>query len=943
MGLWPFKRRKRSTTAEEKRPAIDIDAASIHSVRSSRIVRSIPSRAKSFLKRNSSRRNGIKEREFAPEITSDLVLEPPLEQHEDVHMMDYDYHANHLHADVGRDHNSSDSSHRPHKQSSLIRRLSKRKDRKVQPPSAYETHLGRHSSRASRRYGPDNRPMTSSSSIPRSSIESNISSRAYKIKPLDLLLAYPTLHYEDETSPTSDRYQFQGGPSLIPSRTTSRRTNSRNPENSRYKSGPLTSVENLGDHRRRVDDLADELDAKGLREAMERDQRRRERKQREYDERQRIQHEKDTAEGQYQHHDQHHEQKITFDPNPAFQQHRHLDYNQPESSAQAQERERDRIGYAMDGTQTPLSWFNDSNSELSVARRRDERASEFARVETPQSLENYGRQPMTPPPEPIPEVVVDEASPERQKQNPWTSFIKRATSARIKKEQSRGSRRSSGSQIRANHSTLLTDSEGEDHERNIEPRQSHTPHQQISEAPRTPSDPDDAPDDLRAPFPRPNPHHLAVQDFHHRPGQTPGTHIAKEVVLAMNALATGKVHEDKDYLSTIRYSEDFDEFHDELRDEVPYQVQPYHHANGSSKSNLSAGLRNANGTYARYSPLDDRPESRETREVRELRELREGRDSRESRYSPVPIRTSGAASPDHGGARSIMSTSLASIDSEGSWLSGRLNSRLSVQQISPLRTSASSLRKRFREMEDHEAMVADDDYFSGVDIEKHEDTEEGGARLDLDDSEDDIMADEEDDEDERERERDMWREGMERKVKMEDAQRAMSREATLDELPGESSPTANIDSVHHHQLPDESPPDLNSVHHDNHRAREIVNEPDNYDFDTPTEQPAFKRTETVDTTNQPFSTPLEHPAHSYTRTTTQSTILPDSFQTPLEYLGPNGFKRSETVGTMNTTNEPFTTPLEHPNHHQNYDQQPSYFRTVESETNLEHQNTRERS
>jgi hypothetical protein len=924
MAIWPFKRRKRSKTAEEKRPAVDVDNGSIHSVRSARIGRSIPSRAKSFLKRKSSRRSVTKDREFAPELNSDLALEPPLEQQEDAHMMDYEYHANHLHADVGRDHTSSESSHRPHKQSSLIRRLSKRKDKKVQPPSAYETHLGRHSSRASRRYGPDNRPMTSSSSIPRTSIESNISSRTYKIKPLDLFSAYPTLHYEDDSSPTSDRYRFPGGPSLIPSRTNSRRTNSRNTENWRYKSGPLTSVENLGDHRRRVDDLVDELDAKGLREAMERDQRRRERKQREYDERQRIRHEKDTGEGQYQHHDQHHEQKNAFDSNPAFQQHHHPDYNQAESSAQAQERERNRIGYAMDGTQTPLSWFNDSNSELSVARRREDRGSEFARVETPQSLENYGRQPMTPPPEPIPEVVVDEASPQRQKQNPWTSFIKRATSARIKKEQSRGSRKSSGSGIRANHSALLTDSEGEDQGRNIEPRQSHAS-QQISEAPRASSDLDEAPDDLRAPFPRPNPHHLAVQDFRHRQGQTPGTHIPKEVVLAMNALATGKVHEDKDYLSTIRYSEDFDEFHDELRDEVPYQVQPYHHANGSSKSNLSAGLRSASGTYARYSPLEDRPESREAREIRDLRELREGRDSREARYSPVPIRTSGAASPDHGGARSVMSTSLASIDSEGSWLSGRINSRLSVQQISPLRTSASSLRKRFREMEDHEAMGADDDYFSGVDIEKHEDAEEGGARLDLDDSEDDIMADEEDDdEDERERERDMWREGMERKVKMKDAQRAMSREATLDELPGESPPTANIDSVHH----------------EGHRAREIVDEPDNYDFDTPREQPMFERTETVNTTNQPFATPLEHPAHSYTRTTTQSTILPDSFETPLEYPGPNSFKRTGTVGTMDTTNEPFATPLEHSNHNH-----PSYFRTVGSndfETPLEHPHPRER-
>lgn len=61
-----------------------------------------------------------------------------------------------------------------------------------------------------------------------------------------------------------------------------------------------------------------------------------------------------------------------------------------------------------------------------------------------------------------------------------------------------------------------------------------------------------------------------------------------------------------------------------------------------------------------------------------------------------------------------ISRSMASLESEGSWLSGKLNSR---QSFSPIRNSAASLRHRYKDIEGHEdqrASIADDEYFSGV-------------------------------------------------------------------------------------------------------------------------------------------------------------------------------------------------------------------------------------
>ena len=64
----------------------------------------------------------------------------------------------------------------------------------------------------------------------------------------------------------------------------------------------------------------------------------------------------------------------------------------------------------------------------------------------------------------------------------------------------------------------------------------------------------------------------------------------------------------------------------------------------------------------------------------------------------------------------LLSQSLASIDSEGSWLSGRKNSKRESAQLSAhrLRDSASSLHKRYRDYADstEELGIAEDEYFT---------------------------------------------------------------------------------------------------------------------------------------------------------------------------------------------------------------------------------------
>ena len=162
-------------------------------------------------------------------------------------------------------------------------------------------------------------------------------------------------------------------------------------------------------------------------------------------------------------------------------------------------------------------------------------------------------------------------------------------------------------------------------------------------------------------------------------------------------------------------------------------------------------------------------------------------------------------------------------------------------------------------MEDHDGSM-DDDYFTGVrkpassrshsgrinnnkndnnddDKKKESSADEediGGARLDLDDTDED----EDDDMDDNgslssEAERNMWREGMEKRVELRNGMRAKSREGMLDDFDDEP------------RLID-SPADERSA-----SPQLQTNE-----FATPQEQSSFPGT----ATSSEFRTPLEHPA-----------------------------------------------------------------------------------
>ena len=86
---------------------------------------------------------------------------------------------------------------------------------------------------------------------------------AYKVNAFDVLSPRPTIRCWDAARPLG------GAPALPPSRSNSKRE----------KQPPAISEEEAMDDKRRVDELADHLDSGGIRELMERDQRRRERKQ----------------------------------------------------------------------------------------------------------------------------------------------------------------------------------------------------------------------------------------------------------------------------------------------------------------------------------------------------------------------------------------------------------------------------------------------------------------------------------------------------------------------------------------------------------------------------------------------------------------------------------------------------------------------------------------
>ncbi|KAI5795565.1 hypothetical protein EDC01DRAFT_629503 [Geopyxis carbonaria] len=808
MALWPFRKRRKKTTEGKNVVAMDPQIERKLSISRNNSRRSS--------RRNVSRRSLNNDCEISHVSlnvhASDFPLPPagqqdlPASMTREFHPQKQPHHNGFSSYFTEQGHVMSESSsslQRPHKAPSIFRKSSKRRTDK-DLPSLYNATVSRQNSKKKWNRplpGRENeRPGSNMSAVPRhsfNSIESQSSGRAYKVRGFGVFAPRPTLRYENGSSPTSMQSGNFSGPGLVPSRSNSRRTTSRatHDQDWRYK-GALISEENLVGHSGRVDDLVDELDTHGLRAVMERDQRRRDKKKRE--EEARAQRRLERRAHQQRREEEEAGERVYDNNKQDTRDHDMPDYEAGESSGIQDESNfrftvpDNYLPPSTMGTQTPLSWFNDNPSSENVNKELPH-FSPRPDVVTPVSMdsreypnrhdedkENYN----------VPRDnarIQEEATAvdTRVKTSAWTSFIKRATAARIKKEhQSRT--------IKAGDSTLISDSEGEEDPVKIERSKQY----------------------------------LEVADLRHREGRTPGRHVPYEVSLAMTAVATGHI-QDKEY-------------EDELRDRVltTPSLAPYHHPNVSQTSTRSS-LDHHKRAYSR---TDDPTES-------PIIPTHIGRTSSQQSYPPRPTvqryspslhrYSSGTVSPENK-PRSIMSTSLASIDSEGSWLSGKMNPRQSMQQISPLRTSASSLRKQYQELDD-QASVHEDDYFSGVERKTSKgfsaDEEVGGARLDLDDTDDD------DGSINSENETKMWRGAVEKKVVVEEPprhMRAMSREGMLNDFDDVEQAFEATTAIKTADTPGDrsTSPTFGSS-----------------DFDTPLEHPFAQ------STSPEFQTPMEHPSN----------------------------------------------------------------------------------
>lgn len=692
--------------------------------------------------------------------------------------------------------NSSASSHRPHKPTSIIRKLSKRgrgPRQEQPPPSAYIQQLAR---TASKRDGKRmrtfdsfeyDRPMSQSSLPARESLGSSLSSvssiRAYRIRSFELFTPRPRLHIEDGPKASHD----SGRPGTTPSRSNSRT----NPEWRHQNSGEALHHGGMGS---RIDDLVDELDSRGLREAMDRDKKRREKRKLEEQERllrklekramkereqEQVQPDADIDMNADQETDSHFQRSSDRNPQRFITP---PEMNMGESS-------RTAAAYGLSplhphpfigvddhgrpssmGTQTPLSWLNDpsvedvskggrysprtdmvtpvsmdsaddaleesglytaeevhvtphSHTPISpIHSRSNSKSKKLPRVQVDSPTSQHGGFAFGRPMEV--EEVEDEQGSGRGKKSAWTSFIKRATAARIQKEQA-------SREIQAGESTLVSDSE----EEGLGSVQRHARQGLYND----------------------------VEGLRRHEGQTPGRHIPDELAFAMTALETGRARGK-------------DEIEDEQRDHfspTPPPASYMHYGRPSSSRSSLGSIPHRPQTNLRGNPASQAQESREESPTVPAQIPRTAsqqshhmRPASVQRYSPSMHRySSGQASPDNG-PRSIMSTSLASIDSEGSWLSGKIvNPRHSAAQISPLRTSATSLRRRYKEFDDG-ASAEGDDYFSGVETRRHRSIGEeinGETHMDLSAVED---SEEEDDDAsiDSETEQKMWRDGFGKKV-----------------------------------------------------------------------------------------------------------------------------------------------------------------------------------
>ncbi|TGZ80519.1 hypothetical protein EX30DRAFT_372158 [Ascodesmis nigricans] len=893
IGLWPFSRRRKRTSSQasraaEKQPATAPSIREFQVLRKSSIARYAPSRTSSFRRRRaiSDRRDSNNLLSYAssgvlvpdhlhrPKGSSDTGrrdFTPQKQPHESGGFASYfsEGEENSIRPSVDscREQIRHPQLEQPHlptpprrstslRVSGVIRKLSKRRKDSGPLNSVYNPHLARYTSQSNRFPYADPRSHSAPSGPHRTSIHSVESHRssggAYRIRSFAVLAPRPKLVYEERTSPTWP-HPRNFSPALIPSRTASRRTTSRG-DAWRYNAPPLMSEENLPHREDRINDLAMEMDEHGLREAMERDARRRERKRIEAEERAQRKLERRLAAEQ-----QRRAESERYDQQDYVMR----DVGHGETSVQGY------LAGALNthptselGNQTPLSWFNDNQSVEQIHKTLPDHQSRQGMItpvsmdsdESPFHYDDANSRPTTAIYEP--NTIIEEEGEEdtRPKASTWTTFIRRATAARIRKGQESRT-------VNANESNLLPDSddeaEGEKfaNERAAEGGNRWVQHDDSARTRHNTNNMDKT--------------FLSVDDLRHREGQTPGRHVSTEILAAMTALETGQLHQRHRQYSPHHDLNQYDADESELRDTLPPSISP-----AAADSRASSRISFDTPHHPHHHPNGI---------------LRSASQQSYSRRS----------------VKSAMSTSLASIDSEGSWLSGRIissspPSRASMhtvtRTVTPVhRSPVSSPRLGYDQDDEIDDDVLDDDMRdrsiiesptpSDSDPEQDQDRDiGGGARLDLDDSNDeeeqveDVMK-------KASQARGLWREGVGKQVHLETPPVLLRAQSSIGMLNNDS------DSE-------------NETKQGGNPSGGLLVEDDDEDGNTIKLQHSDSTISGAGKNMNPVETPI--PSSTFTTPA-------EEYQTPLETpLKPFPFPFDHVSSELQTPAEEYKTPMEEP-------------------------------
>ncbi|KAI9801760.1 MAG: hypothetical protein M1825_003132 [Sarcosagium campestre] len=504
------------------------------------------------------------------------------------------------------------------------------------------------------------RRQTSDSSLPHpaslhSSDSANSERRSFRVRSLDVLSPRPTIRFSEVTRP------HQGPSSWTPLRTESRRGESRRGHQ------PAIPEETLKQSNT-IDELADDLDAAGLRELMERDERRKEKK-RQSDQEKLTRRLQRRAEKQREE-EQRERQSGLRNIDKGFLDRESMPPELTEADAEQQERILARYPKKANRSGSPVSWLKDPSVErLDQLRAADRQASvDNARSESPPSpndqeepvvataqairLSQASMSPPTPLQEARPTSTISEVV-DPQGEGAVATSDPTDSDPLASESSGRGGQRASWTAFFRRSGTRNKRASGE--------RGRQTP-SEFSNTSR---------DSLQRPPP------LALKSASNRRSGPP-------------------------MRTTSKFREDLPEYPISPPDSRLQSPEPRHSGillpSPSERPELSLAdkISAAAGSVRRS-------DSRSNSSIKRT----DGTPGSRHRSLEAP-------SPEGGAPSTVVSQSMASIDSEGSWLSGGNSKRKSQNQPFPLRDSAGSLQKRYQEFSDsgEELGLAEDEYFS---------------------------------------------------------------------------------------------------------------------------------------------------------------------------------------------------------------------------------------